>query len=169
MEYNIAFGERLVQNLYAGEYEEAAERINNGDGDIVGYNTETDYIGELLEQAMGNTDYCTVSNEVLAIVNSHLEKEELWEVRTQGSKGDEYHVVATGFKTYEEAYKNLATSCVENLTNNTRFIESLGFERESILELMNFLCRGDNMTGFEYFLELHPELNINREYVQEQT
>lgn len=69
MEYNIAFGERLVQNLYAGEYEEAAERINNGDGDIVGYNTETDYIGELLEQAMGNTDYCIVSNEVLAIVN----------------------------------------------------------------------------------------------------
>ena len=67
MKYNIAFGERLVQNLYAGEYEEAAERINNGDGDIVGYNTETDYIGELLEQAMGNVEFCFVSEEILAI------------------------------------------------------------------------------------------------------
>lgn len=69
MKYNIAFGERLVQALDEEDYEKAAKDIDNRVGDIVGYDSETDHIQDLLEHAMGNNYYSFVSDEVLEKIN----------------------------------------------------------------------------------------------------
>jgi hypothetical protein len=70
--YNIAFGKELCFSLWEDDYARCAELINNGIGDIVGYNRFDDGIEEVLQHAVGSEDYAFVSDTMLEHINKLL-------------------------------------------------------------------------------------------------
>jgi hypothetical protein len=70
--YNIAFGKELCFSLWEDDYARCAELINNGIGDIVGYNRFEDGIEEVLQHAVGSEDYAFVNDEILERINKLL-------------------------------------------------------------------------------------------------
>jgi len=72
MKYNIAFGERICTALMKNDIAEVVECINDNEGDIVGYDTETDHISEILQHAMGNNYYAFVTDDELNTINNLL-------------------------------------------------------------------------------------------------
>jgi hypothetical protein len=72
MKHNIAFGYDIANAVHDGNWKLVAELIENNNGDIIGHDTEVDFIVELLEHAVSSQAYAFVTELELIKINKHL-------------------------------------------------------------------------------------------------